>query len=73
MKIEWANALKPDYIGFVFANESRRKVSYEKAKRLKALLDPSIQVVGVFAGETPEVIAELSDQRRDRSHSASRK
>lgn len=61
-EIEWANALKPDYIGFVFVNESRRKVSYEKAKRLKALLDPSIQVVGVFAGETPEVIAELSDR-----------
>ena len=25
--IEWANALMPDYIGFVFATKSRRYVS----------------------------------------------
>ena len=29
--IEWANALTPDYIGFVFAKKSRRYVSPETA------------------------------------------
>lgn len=42
-----ANALAPDYIGFVFA-KSKRQVSPEQARALKALLDPSITAVGVF-------------------------
>ena len=43
--IEWANALLPDYIGFVFAQKSKRYVSPERAKarreRLDSLLSPS--------------------------------
>lgn len=45
--IQIANALKPDYIGFVFA-ESKRKISLECARRLKHKLDSSVQIVGVF-------------------------
>lgn len=52
------NVLKPDYIGFVFAGKSRRQVSREKALQLKSLLDPSIQAVGVFVDEEPQLIAE---------------
>lgn len=57
--IEAANELMPDYIGFVFAEESKRYVTPEKAKGLKQLLVREIQAVGVFVNETPEQIAEL--------------
>lgn len=57
--IEAANALMPDYIGFVFAQKSRRYVSPERAAMLKALLNPSIKAVGVFVRELPEQVAEL--------------
>ncbi len=38
--IETANELKPEYIGFVFAQKSKRYVTFEKAEELKSLLDP---------------------------------
>lgn len=57
--IEAANALLPEYAGFVFAPGSKRRVSREKAAELKALLDPRIKAVGVFRDEAPEAVAEL--------------
>ena len=57
--IEWANALTPDYIGFVFARRSRRYVSPERAKALREKLDPGISAVGVFVNEAPEVVSAL--------------
>lgn len=57
--IEAANALKPDFIGFVFAQKSRRYVSPEMAGRLRAGLDPGIRAVGVFVREKPEQVAAL--------------
>jgi phosphoribosylanthranilate isomerase len=60
--IEAANALQPDYIGFVFAPKSRRYVSPEQAAALKAQLSPSIQAVGVFVNESPENVAALLAQ-----------
>ena len=54
-----ANALKPEYIGFVFAAKSKRAVSREMAAELKARLSPEIQAVGVFVNEAPETVAEL--------------
>ena len=57
--IEWANELKPDYIGFVFAKKSKRYVSPEKAKALKSLLFPDIKAVGVFVDEPIGNIAKL--------------
>ena len=57
--IEEANALRPDYIGFVFAPESRRYVMPRQAAELKGLLSPEIAAVGVFVGEAPETVAEL--------------
>lgn len=54
-----ANALKPDYIGFVFASKSKRYASPEKAAALKAQLAPGIQAVGVFVNEAPENVAAL--------------
>ena len=57
--VEAANTLKPDYIGFVFAPESRRHVTPRQAAALKGLLSPEIAAVGVFAGEAPETVAGL--------------
>ena len=57
--IKWANALMPDYIGFVFAGKSRRYVSPERARRLREGLDSGIDVVGVFVNEAPEAVAAL--------------
>ena len=54
-----ANALRPDYIGFVFARGSRRAVTPEQAAALKADLAPGIQAVGVFVNAPPEQIAAL--------------
>ena len=60
--IETANALVPEYIGFVFAKKSRRAVSPETARRLRARLSPGIRAVGVFVREDCRVVAELLDQ-----------
>ena len=57
--IEAANRLQPDYIGFVFAKNSRRFVSSEQAEKLKSLLMPTIKAVGVFVNEEAESVAEL--------------
>lgn len=57
--IATANALRPDYIGFVFAKASRRYVAPETAAKLRALLDPGIRAVGVFVNETPGQVAAL--------------
>lgn len=57
--IDAANALRPDYIGFVFAGKSRRYVAPEAAKALRDRLDTDILAVGVFVREAPEAVAEL--------------
>ncbi|MBO5488032.1 MAG: phosphoribosylanthranilate isomerase [Eubacterium sp.] len=59
--IEWANELKPDFIGFVFSKKSKRYVTPEEAGRLKAMLYPSIKAVGVFVDANPEVIAGMAE------------
>ena len=57
--IEAANAIKPDYIGFVFAPKSKRYVSPKNAAILRKKLDPTILAVGVFVNEEPETVADL--------------
>ena len=57
--IEWANALGPDYIGFVFAPGSKRYVSPERAGALREGLDRGIRAVGVFVNAAPEAVAAL--------------
>jgi len=46
------NTVKPDYIGFVFA-DSRRKVTPAQAANLRKILSPIIVPVGVFVNEPP--------------------
>ncbi len=57
--VEVANLLCPDYVGFVFFQNSRRYVSLERARTLKELLHPDILAVGVFVDEKPETVAAL--------------
>lgn len=57
--IEAANELMPDYIGLVFAEQSRRYVSPDRAEQLVSLLDPKIKSVGVFVNEAPERVSDL--------------
>lgn len=57
--IEWANALMPDYIGFVFARKSRRYIPPMNAGALRQKLNTGIRAVGVFVNETPEAVATL--------------
>lgn len=47
-EIGFANKLLPDYVGFVFAERSRRRISLQTAEEFKRELRPSISVVGVF-------------------------
>ena len=54
-----ANMYRPDYIGFVFWNKSKRCVTGTQAAKLKRLLDKDIQAVGVFVDEDVEVVAKL--------------
>lgn len=57
--VEVANLLQPDYVGFVFCQNSRRYVSLERARTLKELLHPDILAVGVFVDEKVETVAAL--------------
>lgn len=59
--VEAANALRPDYVGFVFVPQSVRFVSYEQAVELKRALISEIQVVGVFVNEPVDTPARLVD------------
>lgn len=55
-----ANHLKPDYVGFVFADSSR-KVTKEEALELSRQLEKEISPVGVFVNEAPEVVAQIAN------------
>lgn len=57
--IAFANELRPDYIGFVFAKASKRFVSPEQAAELRRALSREIAAVGVFVDEPVEHILAL--------------
>ncbi len=57
-----ANDILPDYIGFVFA-ESSRRVTPDKAAQLRRELDKRIRAVGVFVNAPMEEILELAGHR----------
>lgn len=60
--IDAANILRPEYIGFVFAQKSKRFVGMEQAAALRQGLATGIKAVGVFVNEKPERIAALLNQ-----------
>jgi len=60
--IEYANRIMPEFVGFVFAKQSKRYVTVEKAFELRYFLDYRIASVGVFVDEAPEAIAEIAER-----------
>lgn len=57
-EIEVLNELKPDYIGFVFA-ESKRQVKLKEAEYLYNMLKKEIKAVGVFRNNQKEFVEEI--------------
>ena len=57
--IEYVNKVRPDYVGFVFAN-SKRQVSTGQAKELINRLHEDIKTVGVFVNEDIELVHRIS-------------
>ena len=57
--IKVINEVLPDYIGFVFAEKSKRYISFDTANTLKSKLDNRVKAVGVFVNEDIENIAYL--------------
>jgi phosphoribosylanthranilate isomerase len=60
--VGYANAARPDYIGFVFAS-SKRRVTVDKARVLREKLDAGITPVGVFVDAEIAEIAALVRER----------
>lgn len=58
--IYFANMLKPDYVGFVFA-ESRRRVDKDRARELSGKLDKKIKKVGVFLNESADEVKRIAE------------
>ncbi len=56
--IDFVNYLKPDYIGFVFAEISKRRLTLKQALRLKKGLSEDILTVGVFLNQPISFIVE---------------
>ena len=54
--IKYANELKPDFIGFVFADKSKRKIDYDLAIELRKELNKDIKVVGVYLNQSIDYI-----------------
>ncbi len=57
--IDYANRIKPEFIGFVFVKESKRFVSPKTAALLRQRLSPNIISVGVFKDDAPDYAADL--------------
>ena len=59
---EYANKVKPDFIGFVFA-ESKRQITEQQALMLARNLDDSIKKVGVFVDQPGDMIVRLLEDK----------
>ena len=60
--IEYANEVRPDYIGFIINfPKSHRNLSPEDAKALKEKLDENIKAVGVFVDQSIEYVSEAAE------------
>lgn len=61
--IDYANQLMPEYIGFVFVENSKRYVSPKKALELRNNLNSKIISVGVFVDADINFISEIAKQK----------
>lgn len=60
--IEIANELFPEFVGFVFAKNSKRYITPAHAEKLRAMLSKKILAVGVFVNENLATVAELMNE-----------
>ena len=61
--IDYVNQAEPDYVGFIFAKESRRRISINQAKEMKNHLNKNIKSVGVFINPDISEISECIENR----------
>lgn len=59
--VDAVNELRPEYVGFVFAPGSKRRVTPDHAAELKARLIDGVTSVGVFVNEPIENVCRLVD------------
>lgn len=59
--VDAVNELRPEYVGFVFAPGSKRRVTPDQAAELKARLIDGVTSVGVFVNEPIENVCQLVD------------
>ncbi|MBU3933195.1 MAG: phosphoribosylanthranilate isomerase [Candidatus Omnitrophica bacterium] len=52
----WAANLGADYLGLVFARDSKRKVGLARAKEIADAVPPYIKKVGLFVDEEPGIV-----------------
>lgn len=57
--VQYVNEVLPEYIGFVFWDKSKRNVTFEEAKALRAALDRRIKSAGVFVDADIDFIVRL--------------
>ncbi len=55
----WVANLGADYLGMVFARDSKRKISLEKAREIVDAVPPFIEKVGLFVNEEPKVVNKI--------------
>ena len=60
--VEYVNATKPDFAGFVFAGV-KRKIDFKTAEKFKSLLSKDIKSAGIFIDEKTENIIDLCKDR----------
>lgn len=59
--VDIVNALKPDYIGFVFA-PSKRQLTMAQAKQLAGRIDNDIGKVGVFVNAAADTVIRIQEE-----------
>ena len=59
--VDAVNELRPEYVGFVFAPGSKRRVTPDQAAELSAHLTDGVAPVGGFVNEPLENVCRLTD------------
>ncbi len=60
--IEYVNAVKPDFAGFILAEGYRRTVDSDFAAELVSALNPEIKPVGVFVDQSAEFVSDAAEK-----------
>ena len=61
--IEYANKILPEFVGYIFAEKSRRFITPEKAESFTEILDNRINPVGVFVNADIEYISDIAERK----------